>query len=905
MKIRRQEPRGILSARFLNRGPVSLITYAICGTKRIEESKFMKITDTVIFPKRNIYSHRPVIKMIVDIEKDTIPTKDIPGFNEKLLEAFPGLKQHVCGLGYEGGFLERLITGTYLAHVLEHVTLELQHILGYQVKYGKTRVIEEPSIYYLVYEYENEVIGMECGKAAAFILNGFIHQKTVDIGSFLDYLKKVAIDTNLGPSTSAIAREAKKRDIPVTRIDHDSLIQLNYGKLSRSVESTLTDVTSCISVDISCNKQLTKSILKDNKIPTPYGKVVYSLVSALMVANQIGTPVVVKPFDGNQGKGVHLNLSTEEEITAAFYDAVKYSKGIIVEKYIAGRDYRVLVVGNEVKAVAERLPASVTGDGRHSVRELIELVNQNENRGDDHEKALTKIKLDESAEEVLRKEGLAADSVPPDGETVTLRENANLSTGGTAVDRTDGIHPDNAAIAVRAANAIGVDIAGIDIVTEDISKSIYETNGVVIEVNAAPGIRMHLYPSQGTPRNVAKDIVDWLYPPEQPSNFPIVSVTGTNGKTTVTRLIAHILAGTGWNVGYTSTSGTFVNEQCICPGDNSGPVSAKTLLSNKTIDAAVLETARGGIVRKGLGYDLADVGVITNISEDHLGLDGIETLEDLAFVKALVVEAIKKDGYAVLNAEDSMTGYLLGRVKAKKILFYQDERKAARFQEVPAVRVYTDHGLIKIEDGMKTFTLCPVAAVPITCNGMIACNIENSLAAAAAAYGMKVPAKKIAEGLKSFQCNAGRFNLYAVQNYSVLLDYAHNQSGYEAVVNACRRFQHKRLVGIIGMPGDRLDKAMRQVGRFCAEAFDKIYIKEDVDLRNRRRGEVARILQTAIEESGFDPRNLLVFDNERNALRHAMENAEEDDLVVVLYEKMEPLKEMIEEAMKKTAVRLS
>lgn len=862
----------------------------------------MKITDTVIYPRRNIYSHKPVIKMIVDIERDAVPTKDIPGFNEKLLTAFPGLKDHVCGLGYEGGFLERLNTGTYLAHVLEHVTIELQYILGYQVKYGKTRVIEEPSLYYLVYEYENEVIGMECGKAAVFILNCFINQKNVDIDNFLDYLKKVAIDTNLGPSTSAIAHEAKKRNIPVTRVDHDSLIQLNYGKLSRVVESTLTDVTSCISADISCNKQLTKSILKDNKIPTPYGKVVYSLVSALMAANQIGMPVVVKPFDGNQGKGVHLNLNNEEEITAAFHDAIKYSKGIIVEQYIAGKDYRVLVIGDQVKAVAERLPACVTGDGLHSVRELIELANQNENRGENHEKALTKIKLDESAMEVLKKKVLTAESIPPVGETVILRENANLSTGGTAVDCTDSIHPDNAEIAVRAANAIGVDIAGIDIVTEDISKSMYETNGVVIEVNSAPGIRMHLYPSKGTPRNVAKDIVDWLYPPDQPSNFPIISITGTNGKTTVTRLIAHILADTGLDVGFTSTSGTFINDKCICPGDNSGPVSAKTLLSNKAIDAAVLETARGGIVREGLGYDLADVGVITNITEDHLGLDGIDTLEDLAFVKALVVEAVKKDGYAVLNAEDAMTDYLLKRVKAKKILFYNDKKKAARFQDVEAVRVFTDHGSIKIQDGIKTFILCPVAAVPITCNGMIECNIENSLAAAAAAYAMKVPAKKIADGLESFQCNSGRFNLYAIQNYSVLLDYAHNKSGYEAVVDACRQFQHKRLVGIIGMPGDRLDKAMREVGKFCAECFDKIYIKEDLDLRNRKRGEVARIFQSAIEESGFDQNNMLVFENELNALQHAMENAEEDDLIVVLYEKLEPLKKMVEEAKEKAAV---
>lgn len=867
----------------------------------------MKITDVAIYQRRNIYSHKPVIKMIVDIEKDTIPTKDIPGFNEMLLTAFPGLKKHVCGLGYEGGFSERLAAGTYLAHVLEHVTLELEYLLGFQVKYGKTRVIEEPSVYYLVYEYENEAAGLECGKAATFILNSFISQKNVDIQNFIDYLKKVTIDTNLGPSTAAIAAEAKKRNIPVTRIDHDSLIQLNYGKLSRIVEATLTDRTSCISADISCNKQLTKSILKDNKIPTPYGKVVYSLVSALMAANEIGMPVVIKPFDGNQGKGVHLNLNNEEEITAAFNDAIKYSKGIIVEQFINGRDYRVLVVGDQVKAVAERLPASVTGDGQHTIEELIAIVNQHETRGENHEKALTKIKLDESTLKVLNKKGLSAQTIPADGESVILRENANLSTGGIAVDCTDNIHPDNSEIAVRAANAIGVDIAGIDIVTQDISKSMYETDGVVIEVNSAPGIRMHLYPSRGAPRNVAKDIVDWLYPPEKSVNFPIVSVTGTNGKTTVTRLVAHILAQTGLQVGFTSTSGTFINEKCICRGDNSGPVSAKTLLSNKAIDAAVLETARGGIVREGLGYDLADVGIITNITEDHLGLDGVETLEDLAFVKALVVEAVKKNGYAVLNAEDAMTEYLLKRVRSKKILFYKDKNKAARFlgnkfPEIDAVHVFTEDGSIKIQDGIKTFVLCPVAAIPVTCNGMIACNVENSLAAAAAAYALKVPIKTIVNGLKSFQRNSGRFNLYSIQNYSVLLDYAHNKSGYEAVISACKQFHHRRLIGIIGMPGDRSDEAMRAVGKLCARSFDKIYIKEDLDLRNRKCGEVARIFKTAIESCGYDRNQLKVFDNELSALQDAMLNAQEDDLIVMLYEKLEPLVNLVEDTQAQVTV---
>lgn len=855
----------------------------------------LEIQDISIFRGRNIYSHHPVMKMIIDIgEYGNIPTKEIKGFNDKLLNTFPGLKRNSCGLGYEGGFLEKLHSGTYLGHVLEHVILDMQNSLGYDVKYGKTRLLAEPSLYYLIYEYDNEVTGLECGKAAVFILNYFIDGQDIIIGDFLEYLKKLSFDAELGPSTSAIVNEAKKRNIPVTRIGHESLVQLGYGKCSRLIESTLTDATSCICADIASNKQLTKSILNDHQIPVPYGKVVYSEISAIMAANEIGMPVVVKPFDGNQGKGVHLDLKDEAQIKAAFKEASKYSNGIIVESYVTGKDYRILVVGGQVRAVSERIPALVVGDGKNTIKELIELTNLDNNRGDSHEKPLTKIKLDAATQNVLKKKGIDEEYIPKQDEEIRLRENGNISTGGTAIDRTDVIHPDNVDIAVRAAEAIGIDIAGIDIVAEDISKSILHSSGAVVEVNSAPGIRMHLYPSKGQPRNVAKDIVDLLYPDEQSQSIPIVSITGTNGKTTTARLITHILGIDGKKVGLTSTCGTFINDKLISKGDNSGPLSAKALLSNRSIDAAVLETARGGIIRGGLGYDLADVGVITNVTEDHLGVDGIYTIKDLAFVKSLVVEAVKPDGYAVLNAEDEMTESILETVRVKTILYSKNKAAFTKYKANNYIYVFTDDGEILINNDKETIKVIQVNEIPITYKGLIECNIENCLAAISALYGLKTPIETISNGLKSFKQNSGRFNLIDMNGYKIMLDYAHNKSGYQVILSTCKGLATKRLIGIIGMPGDRPDSVIESVAELCSTAFHKIYIKEDIDLRGRKKGEVSQVLYTSLIKNGYSENNIIIIENETDALKEAISDIQKDDLIVVLYEKMEPLIELLD-----------
>ncbi len=852
----------------------------------------MKIIDITTFRGRNIYSHFPVIKMVLDSGKySNIPTTQIENFNDWILQEFPGLKTNYCGLGYEGGFLERLNSGTYLAHVIEHIILEMQFMVGYNVTFGKTRATDKPRQSFLVYEYRNEVCGLECGKAAVYLVDNFLRHKKANVQETLAAIKQASREADLGPSTAAIFDEAKSRGIPVHRLGTESLIQLGYGKYQRRQQATLADSTSCIAVDISSDKQLTKSLLREQGVPVPEGKLVFSEISALQAAKEIGVPVAIKPHDGNQGKGVHLNLKNEREIRAAFKDAFSYSSAVIVERFVTGKDFRVLVVGNKVSAVSERNPASVTGDGVHTVEELVNTVNQNEDRGDHHEKPLTKIKIDANARRLLRRSKLMPSSIPEMGQTVKLRENGNLSTGGTAIDRTEEIHPENAELAIRAASILGIDIAGIDIVTEDISVPIKQTGGVIVEVNTAPGIRMHLYPSEGKPRNVAKDIVDFLFADDDALEFPIVSVTGTNGKTTTTRLISHVLMCQGRSVGMTSTSGTYINGTCIHQGDDTGVVSAGMVLCNKDAEVAVLETARGGILRSGLGYDLADIGVITNIADDHLGLQGINTLEELAFVKSLVAEAVKDTGYAVLNAEDPMTSYIMNRVRANIILFAKSpEAFIGRYSKFK--KVYVSSGKIVVHDGEIT-PVIDLKDIPITKDGAIPCNVENCLAAVAALHGLKVPLKTIAQGLSSFTCNEGRFEVFPMDGYSILLDYGHNLPGYEAVISALPSYHPKRLVGIIGMPGDRQNAAIQAVGELCAKHFQKIYIKEDECLRGRKKGEVSTLFYHAVMKTHFPKKEVIIADSELGALESAIMNAREGDLIVVFYEHLEPILEYI------------
>ncbi|MCX7708757.1 MAG: cyanophycin synthetase [Clostridia bacterium] len=860
----------------------------------------MHIYSIKSYQGRNIYSHRPVIKMVIDIGTiyDT-PTKDIQRFNERLLSMFPGLHEHYCSLGRKGGLVERLQEGTYIGHVTEHVILELQNILGYEVCYGKTRVIKEPSIYSIIYEYKNEKCAIECGKAAVSIASDLIENRDVQIKPILENLKAVSARAELGPSTKAIFEEAKKRGIPVSRMGNDSILRLGQGKYSRLIEASLTDYPSCIAVDIAGNKPLTKEILSNNGIPVPYGDMAYTEESAVMSAESIGYPVVVKPYDGNQGKGVTLNINNEQQVRSAFREAAKFSTAVIVERFIEGRDYRVLVIGDKVSAVSERKPPFVIGDGIHAVRQLVDLENRNTLRGEGHERPLTRIKLDAIAQQVLERQGLDVNYIPSAGEVVLLRDNSNLSTGGTARDCTNEIHPYNISLAVKAAKAIGLDIAGIDITAEDISVPIHHSNGAIIEVNAAPGLRMHLFPSEGEQNNVAGDILDMLFPKGQPSSIPIISITGTNGKTTTTRLVSHTLSLTGKTVGMTNTSGVYVNNKCVMKGDNTGPVSAGIVLSDRRVEAAVLETARGGIVQKGLGYDLADVGVVVNVSDDHLGIDGLNSLEDLAFVKALVIEAVKPDGYSVLNADDEMTKYLMNRAQGNILLFSRKKKNEliAKHAAAGGKALYIENGTMVIEDGEKCIPLIGIHEIPITFGGMVDCNIENSLAAASALYALGMPIERIRQGLATFKpdlkTNPGRFNMFDMGNFKVMLDYSHNIAGYNAVISFIRRMKAERLVGVIGIPGDRLDRNIEQVGEACGKAFSKIYIKEDRDLRGRKPGEVAEILYQSAVKAGMKKENVEIIHSEIKALETAILDAQPGDLIALFYEEFEPAVELV------------
>ncbi|WP_026478037.1 cyanophycin synthetase [Alkaliphilus transvaalensis] len=863
----------------------------------------MNLKNIRVYSGRNIYSHWPVIRVDVDLgEYVDVPSCDLEGFNDKLLNLLPGLWKHKCSPGYEGGFCERLERGTYLAHILEHVALEIQIILGYDLRFGKARYLEDETVYCVVFSYENEVAGYEAAKLAFELLMSIIHKVDIDIENRISLIRNRIKEKQLGPSTAAIVEEARKKKIPVMRLDDNSLIQLGYGKYSRKIQATLTDQTSCIAVDTSCDKELTKLMLTKFDIPVPEGRVVDCPSDAIQVAEDLGYPVVVKPHNGNQGKGVSLDLRKPNDVKKAFYIAKEYSERIIVEKYIKGKHYRIAVVGDKVIAVAQRLAAHIVGNGNNTIRELIELENLNPCRGDGHEKPLTKIKIDNVTQLILEKQDLTLSYIPSEGEIIYLKENANLSTGGIAIDATDEIHPDNALLAINAVRIIGLDVAGVDITIEDISNPIGNTNlGAVIEVNACPGIRMHHYPSKGKSRNVAEAIINLVYPENAKHSIPIVSVTGTNGKTTTSRMLSKILQKNNLVVGLTSTGGVYIQDELILKGDTTGPKSAQTVLMDKRVEAAVLETARGGIVNRGLGYEIADVGIITNIGDDHLGLDGINTLEDMADCKSLVVEAVKDEGYAVLNADDSFTPQIMERIKSKLILFSVEANNELLQNHIKngGTAVYLFDGQIYLYNGNEGIQLLDVKEIPATYNGALKHNIENSLAAIAGAYGIGVELSVICAALREFnndyETNPGRFNVFDLDRFKVIVDYGHNIDGFTRVLEGLKEIEIGRLVGVIGVPGDRTDISILKIGEISGKYFDYVYIKEDKDLRGRMPEEVAKILKKGCQLAGLSEDKVIIEVCEIESLKLAMENAQDGDTIVVFYEDYEPLIDLIED----------
>lgn len=853
----------------------------------------MKKIELRIFPGRNVYIHRPAALLMLDLAEFTDKEScDFPGFNERLLALLPGLKEHGCGSGNDYGFVSRLHAGTYFGHILEHVLLELQGLLGLAANYGKTRSTDYRGIYEVIFECPCPELAEMLTSVGLELLKSLLAKRDFDLADALATLRHHLAQVDLGPSSKALWQAARQRGISTARIAEGSLIRLGTGRHSRRIKATLTDVTSCLAADIAGDKALTKSILGAAGIPVPKGELIYTSSEALAVWRKLNAPVVIKPCDGNQGRGVSLNICTEQQVQQAFAIASRFGPRVLVEEYIAGQHFRLLVVKDKLVAASLRIPAHVVGNGRDTVSTLINKTNEDPLRGNGHEKPLTKISVDDIAQAVLLRQGYGLQSVPQLGEQVWLRDNANLSTGGTAIDVTEQVHPQLAQIVIAAVRLVGLDVAGVDLVSSDISKPL-AAGDAIIEINATPGIRMHHFPTAGAARDVAARIIESLYPIGAQSEIPIVAVTGTNGKTTTCRLVAHVLRQCYDTVGLTSSAGIYLNGQLTVPGDTTGPWSANVLLGDPQVDVAVLELARGGLLRGGLAYDHSQVAVLTNISEDHLGQDNLDCLEDLAWVKSLVLEAVHPDGTVVLNADDEQSMGLLGQQQASAIMFSlrSDNLHIRRHLGAGGHAVFLQAGKICLASGGSCQTLVSTADIPIAFGGKAAYNVANVMAATAALWALGIPADLIRQGLISFLPdgvhNPGRQNMFMVGQHKVLVDYAHNVASINGLVQLASTLTEGRLLGVVAAPGDRRTATIFNVGQAAGNGFAQLFIKEDRNRRDRAPGEVADILRRGALTAGIAASDVHILLDERAAIRAAYAAAQPTDLIVVLYEDLD------------------
>jgi cyanophycin synthetase len=814
----------------------------------------MEIRKVLALRGPNVWANFPVLEAWVDLgEFKDSPSNSMPGFNERLMAWLPSMIEHRCGIGERGGFFQRLATGTYLAHILEHVSLELQTLAGNEVGYGRAREWLGEGYYKVSIEYHEEEVGRAALERGRELLLAAIHNRPFDVQAEVRKLRELVHKVSLGPSTGAIVRAAHARGIPTRRLNTGSMVQLGYGSRQRRILAAQTDCTGAIAEEIAQDKDMTRGLLRSVGVPVPSGRPVTSAEDAWAAAEEIGVPVVVKPQYGSQGRGVATNLTTQEQVMAAFKAASHESNYIMVERFAPGADYRLLVVGDRVVAAARREPAHVIGDGHHTIAQLVEIVNTDPRRGDDHATVLSKIKLDAIALGVLTDQGFTPDSVPPAGTTVLIRRNANLSTGGTAADVTNRVHPEVAARAIEAAKVVGLDVSGVDIVAVDISKPLEEQGGIIVEVNASPGLRMHLEPSSGSPRPVGEAIVAQLFPEGQNGRIPIVAITGTNGKTTTTRFIAHLVAATGQRVGMTCTDGIFIEGRRIDTGDCSGPQSARAVLLNPMVDAAVLETARGGILREGLGFDLCDVAVVTNIADgDHLGVAGIDTPEQLAKVKACIVDVVAKHGSAVLKADDPLVAEMASRCKGSVIFFAQNGEHPVivAHREKGGRAVFVRNKTIIAAEGTREETILSLDRVPLTHQGRIGFQVENTLSSTAAAWALGLSRETIRVGLETFANNfdkvPGRFNLLEIGGATVIVDYGHNPSALAAMIDAIELFPNTRRLAVYSAAGDRRDCDMIRQGELLGDSFDHVIVYEDHYKRGRADGEIIGLFQQGL-----------------------------------------------------------
>lgn len=868
----------------------------------------MKIGQTRTLTGPNVYSHQPVLVLELALEDlAERETRSIPGFNERLLAQLPGLAEHHCALGQPGGFVQRLSEGTYFGHVVEHVALELMTLAGIGTNHGKTRASGTPGVYLVIVEYKAEQGTRFLLQQAVALVEALRKDEAFALTDCLREAKRLIARTELGPSTQAILAAAQRRGIPYMRLGTESLVQLGYGKQRRFIQAALTSQTSAVAVDIASDKELTKRLLREAGIAVPAGLVVETVEAAVAALAELQTPVAVKPFNGCQGKGVSLNLISAAQVEHAFHLAVQYAPKVLVEEQLTGRDYRVLVINGQVVAASERIPAHVVGDGVQTIAELIEMINQHPTRGDQHDKPLTRIVVDEVLLEYLRAHDWSLHSKPAQGVTVYLRACANLSTGGTARDVTAQVHPEIALMCERAARLVGLDVCGIDLILADIAAPLQAGNGIV-ELNAAPGLRMHTAPSEGESRDVGSAIIDTLFSADADGRIPLIAITGTNGKTTITRLIGHAFSSLGRTVGMTTTDGIYIGGRLVQAGDTTGPRSARVVLTDPTVEVAVLETARGGLMRGGLAYDWSDVAIISNVRLDHLGQDGIESLADLLYVKSLVAERVRAGGTLILNADDERLAQLMDipRVKRvpKRVIYFSLYPSHVLIRRHRAAGgwayLYQDGWLVEAE-GTRTTRLVQAADLPVTLGGLANFHIANALAAAAACRAQGMSVEQVANALRSFEAtahNAGRTGLFEVQGKYVLVDYGHNPDAFTSISRLAAGWltpgAAHTLTGIIGVPGDRNDFVVAEAGRAAARGFHRLFIKEDHDLRGRQPGEVAQLLRAAVAEAAPQRECRLVLD-EIAALQTALHEAVPGEVIVIFYEKLEPVLSLLQE----------
>jgi len=834
----------------------------------------------------SIWRHKLIV-MKLDIGKyEELPTNKIKGFGERLEKLFPSMVEHRCSENGPGGFFHRVKEGTWLGHVIEHIALEIQTLAGMDTGFGRTRSTGEQGFYHVVFSYMEEKVGIYAAKAAVKIAEALVSGEPYSLEEDIQIMREIREEERLGPSTGSIVQEAMNRGIPYMRLNRHSLVMLGYGVNQKRIQATVCSNTSNIAVELACDKEETKNLLAAASIPIPTGIITYNAEDIPYAVNKLGFPLVIKPVNGNHGRGATINIRSLEQAEEGFLLAKKISRAVIIEKFITGYDYRLLVINYKLVAAARRTPAAVTGNGKMTIQQLVEEVNSDPRRGYGHEKELTSIKVDEMTLAMIQEKGYTMESVLKNNEILYLKATANLSTGGTATDVTDLVHPYNVFMAERISRIIGLDICGIDIMAPELTTPINENGGAVLEVNAGPGFRMHIAPTEGLPRNVAEPVIDMLYPPGSQAKIPIVAVTGTNGKTTTTRLVAHIMKTVGYKVGFTTTDGIYIQNRMLEQGDCTGPVSAEFVLRDPSVDFAVLECARGGILRAGLGFHNCDIGIVTNVAEDHLGLKDIHTLEDLSRVKAVVPESVLPEGYAILNADDDLVYAMAKGLDCKVAYFSMDEtnpriKKHCRNGGIAAV---VEDGYIVICKGTWKIRIEKVVNIPLTFSGKAIFMIQNILPAVLAGFLSNVKTEDIRLALETFipspTQTPGRMNLFQFNKFQVMVDYAHNTAGFMALGKFLEKINAKPKVGIIAGVGDRRDEDIISLGTLAADMFDEIIIRQDKNLRNRSGEEIIRLIVKGIEGRKI-PVPYKIIPTESEAIDFAIRNAKQGAFITI------------------------